>query len=244
MKNTLMALFFIMAASTIISCKAGDKLDIKTAEEEIAADIIRDLEENMMDLGLSGVKLKNAPKNQNVTFVGTVTYISGNSKIDQEILANYDSDMLTWWFSDDPDNTFIIYLGEPVYQMANESPGYSSETPAQSGGSSESRQSSNTQSTDTDTLGKVEQRGSTFTTYNSRGNQITNFSSPNRELVGWGRDFFVIRSGTTFYTYDSRCRQISSITIGGAATATVENESFTVIVGSSNFKYNRSCKRI
>ena len=242
MKNTLLAFTFILAACTVIGCKAGDKLDIKTAEQEIAADINRSLEENMMDMGLSGVKLKNAPKDRNAAFVGTVTYISGDSKFDREILANHDSDILTWWFSDDPDNTFIIYIGEPVYQMANESPGYPPEPPEQTVGSQENRQPSAAQPADT--LGKVEQRGSTFTTFNSRGNQITNFSSPNRQLVGWERDFFVIRSGTTFYTYDTRCRQISSVSVGGATTATVENESFTVRVGSSNYKYNRSCKRI
>jgi hypothetical protein len=101
--------------------------------------------------------------------------------------------------------------------------------------------SSNTQSVDV--LGKVEQRGSTFTTFNTIGREITHFSSPNMDLVGWGRDFFVIRSGTTFKTYDPRCRQITSISIGGAGTASVENDIFTVKVGSSSYKYDKSGRR-
>jgi hypothetical protein len=241
MKKTFIITFAILAAFTAICCKAGDKINIKTAEKEITADINRILEEEMMDIGLSGVKLKNASKNQNATFAGTVTYLSGDSNMELEIFAKYEPNILTYWFSDDPDNTFSIHLGEPVYQMANENPDFP-ETSGQTVGSSDVGQASNTQPTET--LSKVEQRGSTFTTFDSRGNQITHFSSPNRELVGSGRDFFVIRSGTTFYTYDTRCKQISTITIGGATMAKVEPESFTVKVGSSNFKYNKSCRRI
>jgi hypothetical protein len=125
-------------------------------------------------------------------------------------------------------------------EMEYENPAYYYDEPAQP--LTENKQSTNTQSSDT--LGKVEQKGSTYTTFDSGGRRITNFFFFFTDLVGWGTDFFVIRSGTTFYTYDPRCKQISTVTVGGAGTATVDKASFTVKVGSSNQKFNRSCKKI
>jgi hypothetical protein len=242
MKTVFAVIFIVSIVCAGISCKPGDAPDIKTAEKQISDDARRILEQDMADLSLSGVKLKAAPKNRNATFIGTVTYLSGNDKIDREILANYDSDTLTWWFYDDPDSKFVLYKGLPPDEWEDEGGGHYSGEPEPPVISTGNRQTTETQPPVT--LGKVEQRGSTFTTFDSGGRQITYFSSPNRELVGWGRDFFVIRSGTTFSTYDSRCRQISTTTIGGATTATVDTDSFTVRVGSSNQKFNRSCKRI
>jgi hypothetical protein len=242
MKTIFTVFFIVMVVCTGTSCKPKDKADLNNIEEAISDDISRMLWESMMDMGLSGVKLKTAPKNSNAPFIGTVTYLSGSGRFDSEILANYDSDteLLTWWFSDEPGDAFVIYLGEPIYQMVYDSPGYYPEEYIQP--SAEIGQATNAQPSDT--LGKVEQSGSKYTTFDSRGRQITYFSNPNTELVGWGKDFFVIRSRTTFYTYDPHCKQISSISIGGATTVTVEAESFTVRVGSSNQRYNRSCRRI
>ena len=270
MKNVLIAFFFFLAALTVIGCKAKDKqnietaeegidildieteeeeidtLDIKTAEEKIAAEINRMFEESMMDLSISGVVLKKAPENQNAAYLGTVTYISGDSKFDLEILANYDSNLLTWWYPNEPDNKYYIFVNEsisqtddePIYYMLYESSGPPPETPVQSGGSSRNSQPSNTQSTDT--IGKVEQRGSTYTVYNSSGSQTARMSVPNTELVGWGRDFFVTRWRTTFYIYDSRGDEITHTTIGGAETATVESEFFTVKRGNRNYNYDKN----
>jgi hypothetical protein len=62
-------------------------------------------------------------------------------------------------------------------------------------------------------------------------------------LIGWGNDFFVIKSVTTFKTYDVRCRQISSVSVGGATTTSVEKEIFIVKAGAITSKYDKHCKR-
>jgi hypothetical protein len=243
MKTVFTVLFIISVACAGISCKSEDKIDIKTAEKQITADVNRILEVDAEDLRLSRVKLKAAPKDGNATFTGTATFISGNEKIDREILANAESLSLTWWFYDDPDEKRLLYKGLPSDEWEDEGGGHDSGDPVPSRVTS----TGNTQATNTQatvTLGKVEQRGTTFTTFDSGGRRITNFSSPNRELVGWGSDFFVIRSGTSFYTYDPHCKQISTVTVGGATTATVEAGSFTVRVGSSNQKFNKNCRRM
>jgi hypothetical protein len=92
-------------------------------------------------------------------------------------------------------------------------------------------------------IGKVEQKGTTFTVFDATGKKITNFSSPNQELLGWGRDFFVLKSGTTFTTYDARCRKISNVSVGGATTGSVQIDGFTVKVGSSNQRFDKNCKK-
>lgn len=101
-------------------------------------------------------------------------------------------------------------------------------------------ETNNTNTSTNDNIGKVIQDGSKFTTFNTNGRQVTYFSSPNKELIGWGKDFFVIRQRDTFYTYDIHCKQFSSITIGGSANAkvSVQGETFTV----NNRKYNKHCK--
>jgi hypothetical protein len=242
MKTVFTVLCIISVACAGIGCKSDDRIDIKTAEKQISADVNRILEGDTTDLGLSRVKLKAAPKERNVTFIGTATFISGKEKIDREILANAESLSLTWWFYDDPDEKRLLYKGLPADEWEDEGGSHDSGEPVPSRVTSVG----NTQATNTQsavTLGKVEQNGTKFTTFDSSGRQITNFSSPNRQLVGWGVDFFVIRSGTSFYTYDARCRQISTVTVGGAGAATVERETFTVKVGSSNQRFKRSCQR-
>lgn len=92
-------------------------------------------------------------------------------------------------------------------------------------------------------IGKVVQQGTTFTTYDVKGKKTTHFSSPNRTLLGWGNDFFVLQSNTTYTTYDAKCREISHVSVGGSAPGTVAADSFTVKVGSSLQKFDRQCKR-
>jgi hypothetical protein len=242
MKTVLTVVLVVLVVCFGTSCKSGDKLDIKTAEEKIAADINRILEEEMADLGLSGVKLKEAPKKYNASFIGTVTYISGSGNFDREILANYDSDTITWWFSNDPEDTFLIFIGEPVYQMADESPGYYPEEPVQPAIGTGNRQTTNTQPTVT--LGRVEQTASgLIKTFNTEGRFITSSSSAHGKLVGWGKDFFVTRTEIGgFFTYDQNCKSISKTTVPGATTVTVDRDSFTVRTAYSSHKFNRSCR--
>jgi len=155
--------------------------------------------------------------------------------MDQDITAFYNKfdQSIFYWFADDMENMSEIPLASRTEAIEENKPSIAAPQPAQN--------SPNAQPADT--LGKVEKKGSTFTTFDSKGKQITYFSSPNMDLVGWGKDFFVLRSGTTFKTYDPRCKQITSITVGGAGTATVENETFTVKVGSSSQRYDKNGRR-
>ena len=225
----------VLFVSCLLACKSDDKPSIKTAQEKIEADINTMLEQSMAEMGLSGVKLKNAPKKSGNTWVGVATFDNGGGKIKENITAFYNdqTQSIFYWFSDDEDNmSEIILVAHTEANMNNKA----TATTTQS-----TQNSSNTQSIET--LGKVEQRGSTFTTFDSRGRQITYFSSPNMQLVGWGKDFFVIRSGSTFKTYDLRCKELSSITIGGAGTATVENETFTIKIGTSSQRFDKHGRR-
>jgi len=205
----------VLVVFCLLACKSDGKPSIKTAQEKIAADIDLRLEESMADIVLSGVKLKDAPKASDNTWVGAATFVYGSDKMDQDITAFYNENTqsIFYWFSDDMQNMSEIPLvsrTQATEKIVDNKPGVAASQPAQN--------SPNTQPADT--LGKVEKKGSTFTTFHSKGKQITYFSSPNMDLVGWGKDFFVLRSGTTFKTYDPRCKQITSITVGGAGTAT------------------------
>jgi hypothetical protein len=97
----------------------------------------------------------------------------------------------------------------------------------------------------TETIGRVAQSGSTFTVYNTRGSEITHFSSSGQTLMGFGKDFFVLRrNGTsTFTTYTPRCRQISTVSVGGATGCVVGPDSFTVQAGSQKTTYTKNCRR-
>jgi len=228
----------VLVVYCFMACKSDNKPSIKTAQEKIAADINLRLQESMADIGFSGVKLKDAPKASGNTWVGSATFVYGSEKMDQDIAAFYNENTqsIFYWFSDDMQNMSEIPLAsriEATEAIAENKPSAAAPQPAQNPPSAQP----------TDTLGKVEKKGSTFTTFDSKGKQITYFSNPNMDLVGWGKDFFVLRSGTTFKTYDPRCRQITSLSIGGAGTASVETETFTVKVGSSSQRYDKNGRR-
>jgi WD40 repeat protein len=154
-----------------------------------------------------------------------LTEHTGNGDIGRVLSVSYSPD--------ERQIVFDILLSGPLEQLVQ------NDTPVQK---TQTVQSSTTNQP-TVALGKIEQKGTTFTAFDLSGKEITHFSSPNSQLLGWGSDFFVIRSGTTFKTYDVRCRQISSVSVGGATTASVEKEIFTVKAGSSTFKYDKRCKR-
>jgi serine protease inhibitor ecotin len=93
-------------------------------------------------------------------------------------------------------------------------------------------------------IGKVQQQKSTFTIYDTNGKKVGgNVSLPNRDLVGWGKDFYVVRLKTTFDFYNSKNQKTKSITVGGATTASVANDLLTVKVGTSTFKYDKTGKK-
>jgi len=88
-KTVLAALF----VSCLLACKPDAKPSIKTAQEKIEADIRLDLQESMAEMGLSGVKLKNAPKDSGNTWVGVATFGNEGGKFDQDITALYNGEI-------------------------------------------------------------------------------------------------------------------------------------------------------
>jgi len=113
------ALLGALIAFTIASAGAGEtagktsKLpDVKTVEEKIAADITNRLQEVGADTGLSGVKLKNAPKDSGNTWIGAVKLATGGVSFEENIAAKHspDTNTVTWWFVDTPDEKFNIKL--------------------------------------------------------------------------------------------------------------------------------------
>ena len=61
-------------------------------------------------------------------------------------------------------------------------------------------------------IGRVEQNGRRFVVFNENGGRIaqSNIGRGTHNLVGWGRDFFVVRHGNIIQTHDARGRQIAS----------------------------------
>ena len=111
------AVIGLAIAFTIAGIGAGEtagktsKLpDVKIVEEKIASYITNSLQEEGADVGLSGVKLKNAPKDSGNTWIGTVKLSSGGYTFEQNIAAKHSSDTntVTWWFVDTPDEKFNI----------------------------------------------------------------------------------------------------------------------------------------
>jgi len=121
MKKITAIVIIVLAVCAIIGCKADDKPDVKIVEEKIAALINYGLQEAGADMGLSGIKLKNAPKSSGNTWIGTLTFASGSGKWENNIAANHSSDTntVTWWYVDSPDDTFIVFLEAPASQNKN-----------------------------------------------------------------------------------------------------------------------------
>lgn len=234
-RTTMIGLIMNLLTCIIIStgCQKKAGVDAKTAQEKISEDINLILQTEMAEMGLSGVKLKTAPKDSDVTWNGTATFESGSGKFDEELTAYFDeyTNSIVWWYSDQPENTSTIFLGE--------SPQAGAEYTSTTGNNTETI---TVQST-TIALGKVQQKGTTFTTFDTNGREITHFSSPNQQLIGWGKDFFLIQSGSNFTTYDERCREISHISIGGATSASVQSDGFTVKAGTATQRFDRRCRR-
>jgi hypothetical protein len=84
--------------------------DVKIVEEKIASYITNSLQEAGADTGLSGVKLKNAPKDSGNTWIGTVKLATGGVSFEENIAAKHspDTNTVTWWFVDTPDEKFTI----------------------------------------------------------------------------------------------------------------------------------------
>jgi len=61
-------------------------------------------------------------------------------------------------------------------------------------------------------IGRVEQNGRNFVILNETGGRIASprIGRGTHILVGWGRDFFVVRYGNTIQTHDARGRHIAS----------------------------------
>jgi spore coat protein U-like protein len=121
MRKITSIVIMVLAVCVIMACKADVKPDVKIVEEKIAADIEHSLQEAAADMGLAGVKLKNAPKSSGNTWVGTVTFASGSGKWDDNIAANHysETNTVTWWYVGSPDDKYNVSLEAPVSQKAN-----------------------------------------------------------------------------------------------------------------------------
>jgi len=113
----------VLAALAIMGCKADDIPDVKIVEEKIAADINQSLQEAGADMGLSGVKLKNASKSSGNTWEGTVTFASGGGGWDRNIAAKHspNANTVTWWYVDNPGDKYNVLLETHVSQKTNSS---------------------------------------------------------------------------------------------------------------------------
>jgi hypothetical protein len=119
MRKFVASCFVIVSEIFIVGCQSKNEPNIKNVQEKIAVEIEQVLEQNMAEMGLSQVKLKNAPKTSGNKWEGTVTFESGSGKFDQRITADYDgyTNTVTWWYSDDLDNMFDIFLGDSSEQL-------------------------------------------------------------------------------------------------------------------------------
>lgn len=82
----------------------------KAVEKKIAEEINQILREEGADMGLVGVKLKNAPKNSGYTWAGTATFESGSGRWSEEIAAFYDDVLegINWWYANDTPPSDIV----------------------------------------------------------------------------------------------------------------------------------------
>jgi hypothetical protein len=112
----------VLTALTIIGCKADSKPDVKIVEEKISADITYTLQAAEVDMGLSGIKLKNAPKESGSTWIGKATFASSGVSFDENIAVNIspDANTITWWYIDRPDDKFDVFLGGTNDGIAND----------------------------------------------------------------------------------------------------------------------------
>jgi len=112
----------VLTVLTIIGCKADSKPDVKIVEKKISADITYTLQAAEVDLSLSGIKLKNAPKDSGNTWIGTLNFSSGGVSFDENIAVNIspDANTITWWYIDRPDDKFDVFLGGTNDGIAND----------------------------------------------------------------------------------------------------------------------------
>jgi hypothetical protein len=254
MKKIWKIVCILLVAMAMVGCKAKSKVDVKDVEKRLSAYVLHDLQ--VSGSNLLEFTLQEAPKGSEVTWIGVATYsysYDGSDSQDVDISAKYlaDTNSVTWWYTTNPYDpktvplTGDIVFEEPEYRMTYDAP-YEEEAPIQPVSNSKNKQSTNSEPTVT--LGKVEQKGSKFTLFDSNKREITYINMPGQDLVGWGNDFFVTVSGkntSTFKTYNLRCTEIGSISVGAnVVSATVDNEGFIVTKkGSSPEKYNKNAKR-
>jgi opacity protein-like surface antigen len=96
---------------------------------------------------------------------------------------------------------------------------------------------------------RTELNGTYFSVYNAQGRRVSQLLVHNggwdRELLGVGGDFFVVKDGSYFVTYDSDCRKIEMLLIlPGMTFGAVTGDYFTVRYNSYTRTYDRKCKKM
>jgi hypothetical protein len=96
---------------------------------------------------------------------------------------------------------------------------------------------------------RMELNGSYFSVYNAQGRRVSQLLIHNggwdRELLGVGGDFFVVKDGSYFVTYDSDCRKIEMLLIqSGMTYGAASGDYFTVRYMGYTRTYDRKCKKM
>jgi len=250
MKKIWVIACLILIAFAIVSCKAKNKVvDVKSqVEERLRAYVAHDLETGSGKV--TKVTLSDAPEGSDLTWTAFATYTpDAGDNYDIELLVQHltATNSITWWYAANypyGDKTVPltgdIVFEEPLkYRMEYDVP-YEEEMPVQSVSNSKNKQSANNESAVI--LGKVEQKGSKFTLFDTNKREITHIDMPNRELMGWGNDFFLTKSkDNTFRSYNLRGTEIGSITVSNVESVTFDNEGFILKQkGSSPRKYKKN----
>lgn len=196
----------------------------------------------MAEMGLSGVKLKDAPKDSSNTWVGVAVFDNGGGKVEQDITAFYNNDTnsIFYWFYDDMENMSEIPLSVSTEKIAETNPDVITTQPAQDTSQTQPVQNpSNTQSA-SNYIGKVEKRGTGYLVYNTSNSQTADIPAGNRQLGGWGKDFVVLyeksssTAGVTYTVYDIKGYKQTSFSVQNTECIGVGND-FIVLKSGTTF---------
>jgi hypothetical protein len=95
-----------------------------------------------------------------------------------------------------------------------------------------------------ESISYIKDTGSWYYVYNESGKKVTTMSASQRELIGWGSDFFIVDSGSWYYIYDMYGKKISTLSNSIGKVISVSSNTFTVEKGSWLYIYSRDGKKI
>lgn len=93
-------------------------------------------------------------------------------------------------------------------------------------------------------IADVKENGSWFEVYDEDGKKVSSMASSNKELLGYGDEFFVVLSGSWIETYDVKCKKIAYMPSTNKTVKGVAGGVFTVINGPWVETYDKHCKKL